>query len=91
MVPPIADLAKDILRLTFICGSPAMSVVAVIATAGPAARDPEGGLPNKLIAHELGVTEATVKAHVSLVLLKFNVYSRARVIAQMSGTADLEG
>jgi DNA-binding NarL/FixJ family response regulator len=68
-----------------------MSVIAVIATAGPGARDPEGGLPNKLIAHELGVTETTVKVHVSLVLLKFNVYSRARVIAQMSGTADLEG
>jgi DNA-binding NarL/FixJ family response regulator len=50
-----------------------MSVIAVIATAGPAPRDPEGGLPNKLIAHELGVTEATVKAHVSRVLLMFNV------------------
>jgi DNA-binding CsgD family transcriptional regulator len=49
-----------------------------------------GGLPNKLIAHELGVTEATVKAHVSQVLQKFNVHSRARVIAQMLPAADLE-
>ncbi len=49
-----------------------------------------GGLPNKLIAHELGVTEATVKAHVSQVLQKFNVHSRARVIAQMLCTADPE-
>ena len=78
----------------------AMSLISVIASAGPAARDPEtpahqdarasqtvagcvaaltlqqrkvlsllmGGLPNKLIAYELGVTEATVKAHVSQVL-----------------------
>jgi DNA-binding NarL/FixJ family response regulator len=48
-----------------------------------------GGLPNKLIAHQLGVTEATVKAHVSQVLMKFNVHSRARVIAEMSRTAGL--
>jgi DNA-binding CsgD family transcriptional regulator len=101
----------------------AVSLIGVIASAGPAARDPEtpvhqdarasqtvarrvaaltlqqrrvlslllSGLPNKLIAHELGVTEATVKAHVSQVLLKFNVHSRARVIAEMSRTASLEG
>jgi DNA-binding CsgD family transcriptional regulator len=49
-----------------------------------------GGLPNKLIAYELGVTEATVKAHVSQVLQKFNVHSRARVIAQMLPAAHLE-
>jgi DNA-binding NarL/FixJ family response regulator len=49
------------------------------------------GLPNKLIAHQLGLTEATVKAHVSQVLLKFNVHSRARVIAEMSRSAGLEG
>ncbi len=49
------------------------------------------GLPNKLIAHQLGLTEATVKAHVSQVLMKFNVHSRARVIAEMSRSAGLEG
>jgi DNA-binding CsgD family transcriptional regulator len=101
----------------------AMSLIGVIASAGPAARDPEtpvrqdarpsqtvadcvaaltlqqrkvlsllmDGLPNKLIAHQLGVTEATVKAHVSQVLMKFNVHSRARVIAEMSRTASLDG
>jgi DNA-binding CsgD family transcriptional regulator len=101
----------------------AMSLIGAIASAGPAARDPEtsvrqdppanqtvadcvaaltlqqrkvlsllmGGLPNKLIAHQLGVTEATVKAHVSQVLMKFNVHSRARVIAEMSRAAGLEG
>jgi DNA-binding NarL/FixJ family response regulator len=101
----------------------AMSLIGVIASAGPAARDPDtpvhedarasqtvagcvaaltlqqrrvlslllSGLPNKLIAHELGVTEATVKAHVSQVLLKFKVHSRARVIAEMSRAAGLEG
>ena len=101
----------------------AMSLIGVIASAGPAARDPEtpvhrvprashsvaecvaaltlqqrkvlsllmDGLPNKLIAYQLGLTEATVKAHVSQVLMKFNVHSRARVIAEMSRAADLEG
>jgi len=100
----------------------AMSLIGLIASAGPAARDSEtpvhedarasqtvarcvaaltlqqrkvlsllmDGLPNKLIAYELGVTEATVKAHVSQVLLKFNVHSRARVIAEMSRTGGLE-
>ena len=100
----------------------AMSLIGVIASAGPAARDHEtpvhadaragqtvarcvaaltlqqrkvlsllmDGLPNKLIAYELGVTEATVKAHVSQVLLKFNVHSRSRVIAEMSRTGGLE-
>ncbi len=42
------------------------------------------GLPNKLIAHEIGVSEATVKAHVSAVLRKLNVRSRAQAIAVSS-------
>jgi DNA-binding CsgD family transcriptional regulator len=49
-----------------------------------------GGLPNKLIAYELGVSEATVKAHVSQVLHKFHVHSRAQVIARLSRRIDLE-
>lgn len=49
-----------------------------------------GGLPNKLIAHQLGVTEATVKAHVSQVLHKFKVHSRAQVIARMSGRTEAQ-
>ena len=39
------------------------------------------GLPNKLIAHEIGVAEATVKAHVSAVLRKLKVRTRAQAIA----------
>ena len=39
------------------------------------------GLPNKLIAYELGLRETTVKAHVSEILRKLCVYNRARAIA----------
>jgi ATP/maltotriose-dependent transcriptional regulator MalT len=39
------------------------------------------GLPNKVIAHELGITETTVKAHVSVILRALGVYSRVRAIA----------
>ena len=39
------------------------------------------GLPNKLIAYEIGASEATIKAHVSAVLRKLGVRSRAQAIA----------
>ena len=39
------------------------------------------GLPNKLIAYEIGVSEATIKAHVSAVLRKLRVRSRTQAIA----------
>jgi DNA-binding CsgD family transcriptional regulator len=39
------------------------------------------GLENKLIAYELGVSEATIKAHVSAVLRKLSVRNRAQAIA----------
>lgn len=39
------------------------------------------GLPNKLIAYELGVAESTVKAHVTAVIRKLQVRSRSQVIA----------
>jgi DNA-binding CsgD family transcriptional regulator len=42
------------------------------------------GLPNKLIAYETGVSEATIKAHVSAVLRKLRVRSRAQAIALSS-------
>ena len=42
------------------------------------------GLPNKLIAYEIGVAEATVKAHVSAVLRKLRVRTRAQAIALSS-------
>ena len=42
------------------------------------------GLPNKLIAYEIGVSEATIKAHVSAVLRKLKVRSRSQAIALSS-------
>ena len=39
-----------------------------------------GGLLNKQIAHQLGVSEATVKAHVSAILLKLGVESRTQAV-----------
>lgn len=38
------------------------------------------GLLNKQIAHELGVSMTTVKAHVSAVLQKMNVFSRTQAV-----------
>lgn len=37
-----------------------------------------GGLPNKLIARELGVTEATVKSHLSAVFDVLSVRNRTQ-------------
>lgn len=42
------------------------------------------GLLNKQIAYNLGVSEATVKAHVSAVLLKLEVDSRTQAVIQLS-------
>lgn len=42
------------------------------------------GLLNKQIADNLDITEATVKAHVSAVLLKLKVYSRTQAVIQLS-------
>ena len=42
------------------------------------------GLLNKQIAYELGVSEATVKAHVSAVLLKLGVDSRTQAVIIMN-------
>ncbi len=39
-----------------------------------------GGLLNKQIAYELGVSEATVKAHVSAILQKLDVESRTQAV-----------
>ena len=38
------------------------------------------GLLNKQIAHELEIVESTVKAHVSAILRKLNVYSRTQAV-----------
>lgn len=42
------------------------------------------GLLNKQIAYELGVSEATIKAHVSAVLQKMGVDSRTQAVIQLS-------
>ena len=42
------------------------------------------GLPNKLIAYELGLCETTVKAHVSEILRKLCVYNRAQAIVLLA-------
>lgn len=42
------------------------------------------GLLNKQIAYELGVSEATIKAHVSAVLQKLDVDSRTQAVIQLS-------
>ncbi len=42
------------------------------------------GLPNKVIAYQLGLCETTVKAHVSGILRKLCVYNRARAIALLA-------
>lgn len=41
------------------------------------------GMLNKQIAYELGVSEATVKAHVSAILLKLDVDSRTQAVIQL--------
>jgi DNA-binding NarL/FixJ family response regulator len=43
-----------------------------------------GGLLNKQIAYELGVSEATVKAHVSAILQKLDVESRTQAVIAAS-------
>jgi DNA-binding NarL/FixJ family response regulator len=42
------------------------------------------GLPNKVMAHQLGISETTVKAHVGEILRKLEVYNRARAIVMLA-------
>jgi DNA-binding NarL/FixJ family response regulator len=42
------------------------------------------GLLNKQIAYELNVSEATIKAHVSAILLKLKVDSRTQAVIQLA-------
>jgi DNA-binding NarL/FixJ family response regulator len=48
------------------------------------------GCPNKVIAYELGVAESTIKAHVTAILRKLQVHSRAQVIAAVAGLKRFE-
>ncbi|MEZ2131136.1 MULTISPECIES: response regulator [unclassified Sinorhizobium] len=67
--PDVADLIHRLHTLT-----PQQSrVLAMLAE----------GLLNKQIAYELGVSEATIKAHVSAILLKLNVDSRTQAVIQL--------
>ena len=49
------------------------------------------GRPNKVIAYELGVAEATVKAHVGAVFRKLQARNRAQVIAVTARLECFEG
>ncbi len=49
------------------------------------------GLLNKQIAYELGVSEATVKAHVSAILQKLGVDSRTQAVIAVNKIANVEG
>jgi DNA-binding NarL/FixJ family response regulator len=42
------------------------------------------GMLNKQIAHELGVGETTVKAHVSEIMRKLNVVSRTQAVIEVA-------
>jgi DNA-binding NarL/FixJ family response regulator len=42
------------------------------------------GLLNKQIAYELGVSEATIKAHVSAILQKLDVDSRTQAVIMLN-------
>jgi DNA-binding NarL/FixJ family response regulator len=75
--PPDIDLARD--ADTEIAG-----MIARLATLTPqqvrVLMMLSGGLLNKQIAYELGVSEATVKAHVSAILQKLGVESRTQAV-----------
>ena len=43
------------------------------------------GMPNKLIAHQLGISENTVKAHLSQIMKKLNVRNRTEAVLLASG------
>jgi DNA-binding NarL/FixJ family response regulator len=42
------------------------------------------GMLNKQIAHELGVGETTIKAHVSEIMRKLNVVSRTQAVIEVA-------
>ena len=48
------------------------------------------GLLNKQIAYELGVSEATIKAHVSAILLKLRVDSRTQAVIKVNALTSID-
>jgi DNA-binding NarL/FixJ family response regulator len=75
--PPDVDLARD-------ADAESAAMIARLATLTPqqvrVLMMLSGGLLNKQIAYELGVSEATVKAHVSAILQKLGVESRTQAV-----------
>ena len=75
--PPDVDLQRD-------NDAESAAVIARLATLTPqqvrVLMMLSGGLLNKQIAYELGVSEATVKAHVSAILQKLGVESRTQAV-----------
>jgi DNA-binding NarL/FixJ family response regulator len=75
--PPDVDLGRD-------SDSEGAAVIARLSTLTPqqvrVLMMLSGGLLNKQIAYELGVSEATVKAHVSAILQKLGVESRTQAV-----------
>ncbi len=75
--PPDVDLARD-------SDDESSAMIARLATLTPqqvrVLMMLSGGLLNKQIAYELGVSEATVKAHVSAILQKLGVESRTQAV-----------
>ena len=75
--PPDVDLARGVDRES-------AALIARLATLTPqqvrVLMFLSGGLLNKQIAYELGVSEATVKAHVSAILQKLGVDSRTQAV-----------
>ena len=51
----------------------------------------QSGLLNKQIAWELGVSEATIKAHVSAILTKLGVESRTQAVIAAAKIEALSG
>lgn len=49
------------------------------------------GLPNKLIAYKLSVSEATIKAHVSQILTKLGVDSRTQAVIAINKLDSVDG
>jgi DNA-binding NarL/FixJ family response regulator len=48
------------------------------------------GKPNKIIAHDLGITESTVKVFVRRILIKLHASNRTEVASLVRGRADLD-
>ncbi len=75
--PPDIELGAE-------CGADQSNILARLASLTPqqvrVLMMLSGGLLNKQIAHELGVSEATVKAHVSAILQKLGVESRTQAV-----------